>query len=179
MKKIMFNDSYNLTEAVLQGKKTITRRLVNPQPPYGEKTEIIMRSSRYKIDEIVAVAQSYASIIESGSEEYSERVTKYMDTYGWGAGLDNKMFVKADLMPHKIKITNIHAQLLQDISDEDCLKEGVMKANNYFRLATKEEYYFRTARSAFRWLIDKTCGEGTWTSNPYVFVYEFELIKYD
>lgn len=26
-------------------------------------------------------------------------------------------------------------------------------------------------------IIDKVSGEGTWDSNPYVFVYEFELLK--
>lgn len=28
MKKIMFNDEYGLTDAVLQGRKTMTRRIV-------------------------------------------------------------------------------------------------------------------------------------------------------
>lgn len=26
-------------------------------------------------------------------------------------------------------------------------------------------------------LIDKVCGKGTWDSDPWVFVYEFELVK--
>lgn len=30
MKKIMFNDKYGLTQAVLVGRKTQTRRLLNP-----------------------------------------------------------------------------------------------------------------------------------------------------
>lgn len=30
MKKIMFNDKYGLTEAVLEGRKTQTRRMLNP-----------------------------------------------------------------------------------------------------------------------------------------------------
>lgn len=29
MKKIMFNDKYGLTEAVLEGRKTQTRRVIN------------------------------------------------------------------------------------------------------------------------------------------------------
>jgi hypothetical protein len=32
MKKIMFNDKYGLTQAVLEGRKTQTRRIMNPQP---------------------------------------------------------------------------------------------------------------------------------------------------
>lgn len=30
MKKIMFNDKYGLTQAVLEGRKTQTRRMLNP-----------------------------------------------------------------------------------------------------------------------------------------------------
>lgn len=30
MKKIMFNNKYGLTEAVLEGRKTQTRRILNP-----------------------------------------------------------------------------------------------------------------------------------------------------
>ena len=33
-----------------------------------------------------------------------------------------------------------------------------------------------TFSEAFAALIDKVSGKGTWESDPYVFVYEFELI---
>lgn len=36
MKKIMFNDKYGLTQAVLEGRKTQTRRIITPQPTYNE-----------------------------------------------------------------------------------------------------------------------------------------------
>lgn len=36
---------------------------------------------------------------------------------------------------------------------------------------------YRTAKKAYAALIDKISGKGTWDSNPYVFVYEFELVK--
>lgn len=35
------------------------------------------------------------------------------------------MFVKAEYMPHQIRITGIHCERLQDISDTECLEEGV------------------------------------------------------
>ena len=49
------------------------------------------------------------------------------------AGYTNKMFVKSDLMPHHIKITNIRMEQLQDISEEDCLKEGIHKVDFAFK----------------------------------------------
>lgn len=36
---------------------------------------------------------------------------------------------------------------------------------------------FDTPREAFAALIDKVSGKGTWESNPYVWAYEFELMK--
>ena len=44
-----------------------------------------------------------------------------------GAGWSNTMFTKADLMPHHIRITDIKIERLQNISDEDCFKEGIFK----------------------------------------------------
>lgn len=98
-------------------------------------------------------------------------------------GWKNKMFVKADLMPHHICITNIRVERLQDISEEDCLKEGIWRDDNvglegvtywYHGLANSS---FRTAKEAYASLIDKISGKGTWESNPWVFVYDFELVK--
>ena len=63
MKKIMFNDKYGLTQAVLEGRKTQTRRkflesgeedlLDGITPEY-----LISVKSWYKVGETVAIAQS-------------------------------------------------------------------------------------------------------------------------
>lgn len=95
------------------------------------------------------------------------------------------MFVKPELMPHQIRITAVRVERLQDISDEDCLKEGIspmiVGCEYYvFSFIDKEKGCFldyKTPREAYAALIDKVSGKGTWESNPYVFVYDFELIK--
>ena len=204
MKKIMFNDRYGLTQAVLDGRKTMTRRLINlcendlhfmkisdrGEYLFCSKTALDGAYPRYKVGEILAVAQSYHALNKAGyvAPEWLEHTCESSDGY------ENKMFVRADLMPHRIRITNIKVERLQDISDEDCLKEGVEKAFiGYFvdGLKTKDwekESHVETwdgqtfklfpyPQEAFAALIDKVCGKGTWDSNPYVFVYEFELMK--
>lgn len=188
MKKIMFNDRYGLTKAVLEGKKTMTRRLCNFKVPDEEigkilnhSPEYLISKNPYKVGEIVAVAQSYNSF--------------YDDTYNpvlfpSGAGWDNKMFVRAELMPHQIRITGIRCVRLQNISDEECLREGVgVSATdnlvgfpiaipfNYYIGRDEKGYRYVTPREAFSVLIDKISGRGTWQSNPYVWVYEFELLN--
>lgn len=103
------------------------------------------------------------------------------------------MFVRADLMPHQIRITNVRVEHLNDISDEDCIKEGVVEGNKrnaeYFQRYYPCQYLkdcaselgwgltYATPQIAYSILIDTTSGKGTWKSNPIVFVYDFELIK--
>lgn len=55
MKKILFNDKYCLTQAVLDGTKTMTRRLLKDNVPLGNWEETAKHLS-YKVGEIVAIA---------------------------------------------------------------------------------------------------------------------------
>ena len=94
------------------------------------------------------------------------------------------MFVRAEFMPHKIKITDIRVQRLQDISDEDCLAEGIIKYANgvYTYIENGKKYYHAeldTPQKAYAALIDKISGKGTWKRNPWVFVYTFSLSNSD
>lgn len=208
MRKIMFNDKYKLTKAVLEGWKTMTRRIVSQdfldkvkkyQEEYFANTldYISMEDAiinmigperlfcnSFKIGEIVAISQSYKDI-------YNDAY--HIGLYGRTAGWINKMFVRADDMPHHIKITNIRVEHLQDISDDDCLREGVVKNTIGYYVEglkckdwEKESHIemengetiklFPTPREAFAALIDYVSGKGTWDSNPLVWVYEFELV---
>lgn len=200
MKKIMFNDRYGLTQAVLDGRKTMTRRMI-PQGffsltwdvrddtlvfenDFGDFIDIKKSNyAPYKVGEVVAVAQAYKHCINDILIKYGYKTDIAAMVYSKLAGWTNKMFVKADLMPHRIRITDVRVERLQDISDEDCLKEGIWKANNvglngitywYPNLCNST---FRTPQEAFASLIDRISGKGTWERNPYVFAYEFELLK--
>lgn len=83
-------------------------------------------------------------------------------------------------MPHNIKITDIKVERLRDISSNDCLKEGIydtlMDRIYHYRFDNSPRNYM-SPQEAFAALIDKISGNGTWDSNPWVFVYEFELVK--
>ena len=197
MKRISFKDSrgLNLTQAVLSGRKTMTRRAVTEQVEKDamvrsslcgtfdlmrrEKIAYILNHSPYKVGDVVAIRQAYKDIpAVVVSSSYDCR--KLDTTAGW----NNKMFVNAKYMPHHIRITDVHVERLQDISDEDCMREGVLpiwdneteprKIDCYD--FTGSEYVYKTARTAFSHLIDKVSGRGTWNSNPLVFAYSFELV---
>lgn len=240
MKKIMFSDKYFLTKAVLEGRKTQTRRIiktsdaferVNPDFDWDdedienfgndfalrvknmsetEKKECfnyLLNHPKYKVVEIVAVAQSYKDVDSYYSAAYqrqhsihgmtidaldcvpNEDIKKWFknrndfkDKSSW----NNKMFVKSELMPHQIRITKVSLERLQDISDEDCLAEGIRKDGRYSFIENVKQLNgdciafscnFDSPREAYAELIDKVNGKGTWESNPYVWVYDFELVK--
>lgn len=137
---------------------------------------------KYDFDEIVAVLQSYkeAGVNPDYIVSYKKDGTPItaIQSPGW----NNKMFTRADLMPHRIRITGIRIERLQDISDVSCMIEGVrlIKKIGYYYFERKdrdEGFYFKTPREAFASLIDKVSGRGTWESNPYVVVYQFVLTK--
>ena len=142
---------------------------------------VIERKCPYKIGEIVAVAQSYEQVYyQEGLETIDMLVSGLKYTVGW----QNKMFVKAELMPHRIQITDIRIEQLQDISG-DYFKEGitllVSADDGRIQWGYADEhlryYMFDSPRKAFASLIDKVSGRGTWDRNPFVWRIEFELVK--
>ena len=90
------------------------------------------------------------------------------------------MFVRAEDMPRRIRIKNIRVEKLNTIvtNEDDCIREGIkiIYRNNKF-YTYDDKNLFDRAWIAFANLIDKINGRGTWNENPYVFVYDFELIK--
>lgn len=204
MKKIMFNDKCGLTKAVLVGRKTMTRRIVpnktrinledfSEYQLYDRLNEeyypklAIERYSRYAIGEVVAVAQSYNDIYEelkrthgSSSSVTRDFFRKYIQ--GGRMPVSNKMFVKSDAMIKQIKITDIKVERLQDITEEDCLREGVVNIGSLdggplYVPSMNMADVFECPQDAFAMLIDKVSGKGTWERNPWVFAYTFELVK--
>lgn len=176
-KKIMFSDAFCLTQAVLNGSKTMTRRVLRDNVPLGNWEETA-KHLPYKVGEVVAIAQSYKEVYPNAD---FEMVGNGFMTES--AGWNNKMFVRADLLPHHIRITDIEIERLQDISDDDIIREGVWQFydNKDLFYVSKNIGYapdvaFPTAREAFWFLIDKVSGKGTWESNPLVVAYSFELV---
>lgn len=195
----MFNDRYGLTKAVLEGRKTMTRRIIKPQPieflcvekspdRYMEiiqEDDLALRiKSHYKVGEVVAVAQRYSTSKSTGDGRLSivhpncaVNGTTAFCSKGW----DNKMFVRAELMPHQIRITGIRCERLQDITEWDAEREGICAVwdEGFVKGWTNKSdgKIYDDKIEAFAALIDKVSCRGTWQSNPYVWVYEFELIK--
>lgn len=204
MKKIMFNDRYGLTQAVLEGRKTQTRRIafkrdMEPLMQGITSEYLIAVKSRYKLGETIAIAQKYDDLVKD--DEFYRLCGIHgmpLECIKYEKGCTNKMFVRADLMPHHIRITRIRVERLQDISVKDCLAEGICHTDikgalwgvapikgegptgtceNHSVFGRGPWHMYSSVRRAYAALIDRISGKGTWDSNPYVFVYDFETVS--
>lgn len=217
MKKIMFNDRYGLTQAVLEGRKTQTRRIAYTagrlegltvrQDLEGKNKDraclfdggILLAKSAYKLGETIAIAQKYDNLVKD--DEFYRLCGIHgmpLECIKYEKGCTNKMFVRADLMPHHIRITRIHVERLQDISVKDCLAEGICHTDikgalwgvvpircegptgtceNHSVFGRGPWHMYSSVRRAYAALIDRISGKGTWASNPYVFAYDFETVS--
>lgn len=207
MRGIIFTESnFHLT---VQGIKKQTRRIVHEKvmdkyfdyddwclsvgKPEGVsctrlyERDFLPRYSRYKVGEIVYLKEPYFTIKEDGVMNV---VYKYgndqaelwegTDDFRW----DNKLYMPERYARYFIKITSVRVERLQDISEEDCLLEGIERlsydpdcpelGNVYYAPGIDS---FWTAREAYAALIDNINGAGTWESNPFVWVYDYELTK--
>ena len=195
MKKIMFNDRYGLQQSVIAKRKTMTRRIINgdyedvkayhanggwhfiADTKDGDSVEV---KPAYEVGETIAIAQAYQTLRWPALPgiDWKAITDEVTHSKGW----TNKMFVKAEYMPYRIRITNIKLEQLQDISEEDCLREGLLAGKQEpkmygFKLPKGTVLSFMTPRDAFAALIDRISGKGTWRRIPWVFAFEFELVR--
>lgn len=210
MKKILFNNRYGLETAVIERRKTMTRRKVklpdgmkpddvwNPVMGIDEKGRVHFAVDcvdgkqrdiypHYQIGEVVAVGQTYeragwkpdtlleAHFVKNGVRQVGDLPISQLP--GWR----NKMFTYPTMMPWQVQMNDLSFERLQDISDEDCLCEGVERwldgyiVSGLMECSGRNNQVFDTPREAFAALIDRTNGRDTWQDNPWVVAYTMDL----
>ena len=203
MQGIMFTEA--MFHAVIEGRKKQTRRTMKTQPVLKNGFWILggagwsdtikslrpvpchslYNRSRYKVGERLYLKEPYQLC---GLQDLCYRYDKtecqrpYCDKKEW----KNKLFMPAKYARYFIEITGVRCERLQDISDEDCLKEGIDKfflkdGTNYgaslYYGVDKENAIFDTPQEAYAALINSINRKDTWDSNPWVWVYDYKLIK--
>lgn len=228
MKGIMFSDE--LIPLVIDGSKTMTRRIMKVQPG-RVRNSVFAKSgfedehgrelkSRYLSGETVYVKEAWRTveywddvsqlnIPVDASVNYRVTDVFFDDRLADLCGKwRNKMFMPEWASRCKIKITGVRAERLQDISEEDAVKEGINRWANeedethaidrpiepHWCDRCRGEGTINaigpnlgvifdaedcpdcdTSIKLFANLIDRINGAGTWDSNPWVWVYEFEV----
>lgn len=191
---ILFNAE--MVNAILEGRKTQTRRVINPQPE-GKTLQSNLDgkwlSKKFnglllpKIEDL-PIHCPYGKI---GDRLWVRETFRLFDSDecphsdfpcgcpSWGTPLyrashdclDGEKWTPSIHMPRSasrilLEITNVHVEQLQDISESDCLKEGV--GSPILRDCKKPK---------FMQLWESINGADSWTVNPWVWVVEFKIIQ--
>lgn len=181
-KPILF--STPMVQAILDGKKTQTRRIVKDERLQNKENindlEFLLLNVSHKIKEghILWVRETYCAIVQN------DESTKYhYKTSNWAIKEALKLYWKPSIhMPKKacrifLRVKSIRIELLQNISNEDAIAEGIYKHSDGGFM----NYLFPAghvcAQHSFESLWLKINGSESWKKNPFVWVIEFEKIE--
>lgn len=190
MKPILFNTK--MVRAILDGKKTATRRVIKPQPINGVMTQAGFLKAipehvdwggeivkpRYQAGDILYVRETFVK----ADDGYHYRADATPDSEqlrkDYGYKYRPSIHMPREAARIFLRITDVRVERLQDITEEQAIAEGV-------RIGLGGEPFF-SCKDAFVRLWDSTlpknpnkfkCPENSWTTNPFVWVIEFERIS--
>lgn len=191
MKPILFNTE--MVRAILDGRKSCTRRIVKPQQLVGllpdkckngvpeEFLKDTSYKAPYKPGDILYVRETW----HKGLERYIYRAD-YSDTekfYQGGKEINMKWHPSIH-MPKEaarifLRVTNVRVERLQDITEEGASTEGAIDSRGFIHSYDNEYANMHTARENFAEIWDNTVKKSdidrySWDANPYVWVIEFE-----
>lgn len=184
-----------MVQAILEGRKTQTRRMLKPTPienksyhfekleKHGSKAYGMVPNKGVEIDnistfpfngiwfcpyevgDVLWVRETWQIRDSRRPTEFFFKATNDMTCAPWKPSIH---------MPKQacrifLKIKSIRVERLQDISEEDAIAEG---AAQY-----EEETDWLTAKYGFQMIWETINGKDSWNKNPFVWVYEFEQIE--
>ena len=200
IKPILFNT--DMVRAILDGRKTCTRRVAKNVPDHTHRIEPIYENGRFQFD---CFYSSYVAALDADADfcmpcfpPYQQGDILYVrETFIQAAA--HTFWYKADdnsWMPEGLhwrpsihlpkaaariwlKVTDVRVERLQDITFDSCKNEGI-----YDDYKTYSEAYANNLRrvaypKAFARLWDSTIEKSDidrygWNANPWVWVIEFE-----
>lgn len=189
-----------MVQAILDGRKTQTRRIVKPQPSSGIRKSVFVKSGledghgreikpRYQPSDILWVRETWYyeehmhDLTEGepdlASGRYSHRYVYKADNrdYPVNVGVGEHGWKPSIHMPREaarifLQVTNVRVERLQDITEEDAIAEGMSKT-------LVDGVTFISAKGKFHALWDTLYAKRghPWENNPWVWVYEFMRIE--
>lgn len=187
MKPILFNTE--MVQAILQGRKTVTRRLVKPQPWCDHPRDC--GCTLWNYGEVDAACPAHC--ISTTKEAYQpgdilwvrETWAPFDSTYLYkanGGGSGGSGWRPSIHMPREaarifLRVTDVRVERLQEITAEECICEGVDSGD--VLMNTPDNDFAGYAKERFAALWDstvKTADLATYgyDANPWVWVIEFE-----
>lgn len=162
--------------------------------------EFMLKHARYKVGEKVFLKEPYrvthidntwfANYKYTGEKKEitvchgNEKLNKIISQQSKSkSGWCNKMFMPSWMAKHFIEITDVKCERLQDISDNDCIAEGIDNELPfgwaYYDSKKKESGGMVSSDSpkeAYKGLWESINGKGSWDENPWVYSYHYKLL---
>lgn len=196
-KPIIFNSE--MVKAILDKRKTITRRVVKPQPVDDDRPLNIwipgsIAMDGVKFQNIVCqygktgdylwvretFQESFTACLTDPKQSYNDIIYKAdgKTEYNFGGGLIKwkpSIFMFRKDSRINLKIINIRVERLQDISGKDAIAEGWPSHEEPFPLINAENKALAWFKNLWE-LLNKKKGYG-WNENPWVWVIKFPEYK--
>jgi len=176
------NWQYPMTPKFAKGAVLFVR-----YPDEGHDLQYRAVRPRYKVGEVVYIEETYmvdrqydhlrpSEIPKIGRKVaiwYYADGNHYADKVGEGAGkVRSPLFMPAWVARYFIQITDVKLERLQEITDEDAIKEGISVVGRpELNDLSKGKF-----RHAYANLWDSENPKHPWASNDWVWVYTFKLV---
>ena len=181
-----------MIRALLDGRKTQTRRVLKPQPTsIGDKIDAVLE---YRVRDRLWVREQCATWIE-GPETVTYPVIYAADDPEWDA---IKTEARRDKPEWKVRtsiymprwasrltltVTNVRVQRLQDISEADAVAEGIEPFSGIDPMCNGYRDYYKNSapgfwlhpRASFSSLWNSINGPDAWEANPWVAAITFTV----
>lgn len=186
--------STEMVRAIIDGRKTMTRRVVKPQPidhisevprsiqnenDWGkflwedEEGKSNLKYSPYgQVGDVLWVRETWSPLVTGGDKNFYLVLYKADGSEPSSVGWKPSIHMPRSASRLSLRITNIRVERLNDITEEDAKLEGVIYPAN-----PVIENYGNGYRANFRLLWESINGKDSWEQNPWVWVIEFEVIK--
>ena len=199
IKPILFNTE--MVRAILDGRKTCTRRLVKPQPdekhtfPLGFVTDSTenkeMGCFGFGINKYGGSIQYVKPPYQPGDILYVRETFIQVAAYTFWYKADDKAWMSKDLlwkpsihMPKEaariwLKVTDVRIERLHNITEDGAKAEGAIDNRGFIHSPENEYDRIHTAREHFIKIWNSTIKKSDldcygWDANPYVWVISFE-----
>ena len=189
--------STEMVQAILAGRKTMTRQVVKPQPPKGSKMGMIINTPYGLVGDVLWVRETWqhTEILNINVEDENYGYVYKADNQEWN-NFEGWKWKPSIHMPKAaarifLEITNVRVERLQSISEADAIAEGIQPllmsstqliemGGQKYRDYMSDDKIFGNPLSpitSFMTLWQSINGEESWNANPWVWVVEFKRVS--
>lgn len=176
--------STEMVKAILEGRKTMTRRVMKPQASADDIEKVdnwndVLPGCKFgKVGDILWVRESFRYDVVQDKNGVFQDVYTYKNDFPdeYPKILSWKPSIHMPKIACRIflKIKSVRVEQLHHVTGKDVLSEGVDNGKSNAAMGVRWE---NMQQMAFEELWSKIYGQESWQANPYVWVIEFERIE--